>query len=75
MTPDPAGDRTKRLPSRRRPNRPRMEELSAEYVAQGTLSVAYAEPWLADESDVETYVAALREALLGAIKSGKRVRI
>jgi hypothetical protein len=50
-------------------------EPAADYVAQGTLPIAYTKPWLADEDDVEAYLEALREALLNAIKAGKRVRI
>ena len=53
----------------------RVIEPAADYVAQGTLPVAYTKPWLADENDVDAYLSALRLALLAAIKAGKRVRI
>jgi hypothetical protein len=48
---------------------------SVEYVAQSAVQVPFARPWLADEGDVDAYLGVLRQALLGVIKAGKRVRI
>jgi hypothetical protein len=47
----------------------------AEYVTSRSIRVTYDKAWLADESDVERYLAALKEALMKAIEEGKRVQI
>lgn len=46
-----------------------------EFVPVGALTVKYAKPFLADESDVGAYVETLRETLLIAIREGKRITL
>jgi len=46
-----------------------------DYVGLRALHVSYDKAWLADESDVEAYIEAIRNALLEAIKEGKRVNL
>ncbi len=46
-----------------------------EYVGLRSLHVPYGKAWLADESDVEAYLDAIRNALLEAITQGKRVNL
>jgi hypothetical protein len=46
-----------------------------EIVSQRTLSVAFNKALLADEADVDAYVAALRQTLLQAIQAGKRIQV
>lgn len=53
----------------------RVVEPAAEYVAQSAVRVEFGRLYLADETDVDAYLDALRKALLGVIKAGKRVRI
>lgn len=48
---------------------------AVEYVLGRTISVPFKKAWLADESDVDQYLASMREALLAEIRSGKRVQI
>jgi hypothetical protein len=50
-------------------------EPRVEYVTRQSLYVPFDKPWLADEADVEAYVAAFRQTLLAIIQSGKRVQI
>ncbi|NBC46740.1 MAG: BREX system P-loop protein BrxC, partial [Gammaproteobacteria bacterium] len=47
----------------------------AEYVVAKTLIIPFDKPFLAEESDVERYLDALRDALISAIHQGKRVQI
>lgn len=46
-----------------------------EYVAASALRVTYAKPYLADERDVDAYLATLRETLISEIRVGKRVTV
>ena len=46
-----------------------------EYVSRQSFDVPFNEAWLADEVDVETYLAALRQAFLQAIKDKRRIQI
>jgi hypothetical protein len=39
-----------------------------------SVRVSFDKAWLADESDVECYLEALREALLAEIRIGKRIQ-
>lgn len=48
---------------------------SPAYVAASTLHVAYGEPFLASERDVDAYLAALRTTLMAEIQSGKRITV
>jgi len=47
----------------------------AEIVSRADLAIPFNKPWLENEADVDAYLTALRQALLDAIRSGKRVRI
>ena len=46
-----------------------------EYVSRHSLAVPFQKAWLADERDVDAYLAALKKALMEAIKDGKRVQV
>lgn len=46
-----------------------------EYVSSRTLKVKFEKAWLADESDVDGYLASMRKALVAEIKQGKRIQI
>jgi hypothetical protein len=46
-----------------------------EYVPSRSLKIAFAKAWLADEVDVDRYLASMREALLAEIRKGKRIQI
>ena len=46
-----------------------------EYVAKQALHVSFDRAWLADETDVDAYLAALKQALMQAIVDGKRVQV
>jgi hypothetical protein len=50
-------------------------EREVEYVAKRTLAVNFDKLWLADEEDVDSYLAALKQALLEAIHAGKRIQL
>jgi len=55
--------------------RPVPQDPSIEYVPIKTVRVAFDKAWLADESDVERYLASMREALLAEIRQGRRMQI
>jgi hypothetical protein len=46
-----------------------------EYVGAKSISIDFDKAWLADETDVDHYLEAMREALLGEIRSGRRVQV
>ena len=46
-----------------------------EYVPSRSVRVSFNKAWLADESDVESYLVSMREALLAEINKGKRIQI
>lgn len=50
-------------------------EPKIEYVSSKAVRVPFDKAWLADEADVDRYLAAMREALLAEIQSGKRIQI
>jgi ABC-type uncharacterized transport system YnjBCD ATPase subunit len=50
-------------------------EQKVEYVASRSIHVIFDKAWLADELDVDRYLAALREAMMKEIRGGKRVQI
>ncbi len=50
-------------------------EPRGEYVIQNRLQVSFFKPYLADETDVDQYLAQLKEAMLAAINEGKRIQI
>lgn len=46
-----------------------------EYVTRESLRIRFGKAWLADESDVDLFLAALKEALIQAIRDGKRIQL
>nr|MBC8229660.1 BREX system P-loop protein BrxC [bacterium] len=50
-------------------------ESKVEYVTRRSIHVPFDKAWLADEADVDRYLAALREAMMKEISAGKRVQI
>lgn len=46
-----------------------------EYISHKAIPVSFNKAWLATETDVEDYLAAMREALLAEIQRGKRIQI
>ncbi|MBE2240815.1 MAG: BREX system P-loop protein BrxC [Caldilineaceae bacterium] len=50
-------------------------EPTPEYVLQRTLAIPFDKPWLADEGDVDAYLAALKAAMMAVIEAGKRVQV
>ena len=48
---------------------------TVEYVHSRQLGISYDKAWIANESDVERYLEAMREALLVEIRKGKRIQI
>ena len=56
------------------PGEPILEQRQ-QYIASRLIHIAFDKPWLADESDVNRYLEAMRGALLREIRSGKRIRI
>ncbi len=54
---------------------PPVAEQKVEYIPGRSIKVSFNKAWLADESDVDSYLASMREALLSEIRSGKRIQI
>ena len=52
-----------------------IKESPADYVHSRNLHIVYDKAWLADESDVDRYLASLREVLLQEIQQGHKVQI
>ena len=50
-------------------------ESGGEFISQRELDLEYDKAFLADESDVENYLQALKKSLLKAIKAKKRIRV
>jgi len=50
------------------------EEEKIEYITQSDLGVKFEKPYLEDEEDVDSYLSALKKAMLNAIKANKRIR-
>ena len=46
-----------------------------EYVPGRAVKVSFGKAWLADETDVDWYLEAMREALLEEIRKGKRIQV
>lgn len=46
-----------------------------EYVTQDGLRVTFGKAWLADEADVDAYLALLKAVMMQAIDGGKRVQV
>jgi len=51
------------------------KEEQVEYISHRDLDTGFSKPYLADEEDVESYLKALKRALLRAIKAKKRIRL
>ena len=54
---------------------PPKPEPRIEYVPSRSVRVSFEKAWLADETDVDLYLEAMREALLEEIRKGKRIQI
>ncbi len=54
---------------------PPVADPTVEYIPGRSIKVFFKKAWLADESDVDSYLASMREALLSEIRSGKRIQI
>jgi hypothetical protein len=50
-------------------------EPQIEYIPSRSVRVNFDKAWLADASDVDSYLDAMREALLAEINKGKRIQI
>ncbi len=55
--------------------KPEIQEPHIEYVPSRSVRVSFNKAWLADESDVDSYLESMREALLAEIRNGKRIQI
>jgi hypothetical protein len=55
--------------------RPVVVEPTPEVVSSRSVKVSFDKAWLADEADVDRYLAVMRDALLSEIRSGKRIQI
>lgn len=53
----------------------RICEPKVEYVTQAALSVSFDKAWLADEADVDAYLAAVKAEYMQAIRTGKRIQV
>jgi len=51
------------------------DETRVEYVPQTALHIMFGKAALEDEQDVDDYLTALKEALMAAIRDGKRVQV
>jgi energy-coupling factor transporter ATP-binding protein EcfA2 len=50
-------------------------EAQTSYISARSIPVSFSKAWLADESDVDEYLASMRKAYLDAVKDGKRIQI
>lgn len=50
-------------------------EPAVEYLPYRSIRASFDKAWLADEADVDRYLASVREALMEAIRNGKRIQI
>ncbi|MGR3303630.1 MAG: BREX system P-loop protein BrxC [Candidatus Scalindua sp.] len=50
-------------------------EPKVEYIALRSINLDFDKAWLADEADVDRYLASLKEKILKEIKNGKRIQI
>jgi hypothetical protein len=55
--------------------KPDTEKKTVEYVSQGDLGVNIGKNYLADETDVDEYLNAVKKAMLKAIKNNKRIQL
>ena len=70
-TPKPGPDGGKPVP----PETPPVTARETTIVHRNAVRVAFARPWLANEADVDEYLAKLREALIKEIEASHRVQI
>ncbi|NCB38812.1 MAG: BREX system P-loop protein BrxC [Erysipelotrichia bacterium] len=54
---------------------PAPQPAPVEYINSRSISVPFSKAWLADRSDVDSYVESMRQALLAEIQKGKRIQI
>ena len=77
--PTPAGGRSKAAPSTysvaNSSSKPKAAETPIKYVSSRSVQVSFDKAWLADEADIDRYLAAMRQALLAEIQDGKRIQI
>lgn len=57
------------------PVQPGTPGTQVEYIPSRSVAVPFDKAWLADEADVDAYLASMREALLEEIRNGKRIQI
>lgn len=50
-------------------------EKKIEYIATKSIKIEFDKAWLADETDVDSYLTSLRKAMVKAISEGKRIQI
>lgn len=70
--PEPDGYATIDKASAKPPAKPATR---VEYVPSRAVTVSFDKAWLADETDVDRYLASMRQALLEEIRKGKRIQI
>ncbi|MEI8102826.1 MAG: BREX system P-loop protein BrxC, partial [Chlorobium sp.] len=71
----PTSAQTFETPKQQTSAYPPVAEQKVEYIPGRSIKVVFEKAWLADESDVDNYLASMREALLSEIRSGKRIQI
>ena len=73
--PAPQPGKTATTDAGTKPTPPAKPEPRIEYVPSRSVKVSFDKAWLADETDVEEYMEAMRKALLDEIRKGKRIQI
>lgn len=56
-------------------SKPQIDKTQIEYINSRSVKISFDKAWLADESDVDKYLVAMRTALLKEIHEGKRIQI
>ena len=56
-------------------NNPPVNETVPQYVLSRNINIAFDKAWLVNENDIETYLEAMRKALLEELRKGKRIQI
>jgi 2-oxo-4-hydroxy-4-carboxy--5-ureidoimidazoline (OHCU) decarboxylase len=51
------------------------KEPKIDYISGKKIRVCFAKPWLADEADVDSYLAEVKKALMKEITAGKRIHV
>ena len=52
-----------------------VNETPPAYIPARSISVPFGKAWLADEADIEEYLAVLRKAYMDAVNEGKRIQV